>query len=69
MATMLSAQNALRELAPGYKWAGMGRLWGDHGDKFYGYSESWNSTDLSFSSVNEMLEALRKSEEKLGANE
>jgi hypothetical protein len=34
----------------------------DYRDKFDGYSESWNSTVLSFSSVNEMLDELRGSE-------
>ena len=32
MATMFAAQNALRELAPEYKWAGMGNLLGDYGE-------------------------------------
>ena len=32
MATVLSAQNALRSLAPEYKWAGMGNLLGDYGE-------------------------------------
>lgn len=32
MATLFSAQNALRELAPGYKWAGLGNLLGDYGE-------------------------------------
>ena len=32
MATIFSAQNALRELAPEYKWAGMGNLLGDYGE-------------------------------------
>lgn len=34
MATIFSAQNALRELAPEYNWAGMGNLLGDYGE-FY----------------------------------
>ena len=29
MATIFSAQNALRDLAPDFKWAGMGNLLGD----------------------------------------
>ena len=32
MATVFSAQNALRELAPEFKWAGMGNLLGDYGE-------------------------------------
>ena len=30
--TIFSAQNALRELAPEFKWAGMGNLLGDYGE-------------------------------------
>ena len=32
IATVFSAQNALRELAPEFKWAGMGNLLGDYGE-------------------------------------
>jgi hypothetical protein len=32
MATLFSAQNALRELAPGFRWAGLGNLLGDYGE-------------------------------------
>ena len=32
LATMYSAQNALRSLAPEYKWSGMGNLLGDYGE-------------------------------------
>ena len=32
MATMFSAQNALRELAPDFRWAGLGNLLGDYGE-------------------------------------
>ena len=32
MATVFSAQNALRSLAPEFKWAGMGNLLGDYGE-------------------------------------
>jgi hypothetical protein len=32
MATIFAAQNALRELAPEFKWAGMGNLLGDYGE-------------------------------------
>ena len=32
IATMFSAQNALRELAPEFKWAGMGNVLGDYGE-------------------------------------
>lgn len=32
IATIFSAQNALRELAPEYKWTGMGNLLGDYGE-------------------------------------
>lgn len=32
IATLFSAQNALRELAPEFKWAGMGNLLGDYGE-------------------------------------
>ena len=32
MATIYSAQNALRTLAPEFKWAGLGNLLGDYGE-------------------------------------
>lgn len=32
MATLFSAQNALRELAPEFRWAGLGNLLGDYGE-------------------------------------
>ena len=32
MATLFSAQNALKELAPEFRWAGMGNLLGDYGE-------------------------------------
>jgi len=32
IATVFSAQNALRDLAPDYRWAGMGNLLGDYGE-------------------------------------
>ncbi len=32
MATLFSVQNALRELAPDYRWAGLGNLLGDYGE-------------------------------------
>lgn len=32
MATLFSAQNALRALAPEYRWAGLGNLLGDYGE-------------------------------------
>lgn len=32
IATIFSAQNALRALAPDFKWAGMGNLLGDYGE-------------------------------------
>ena len=32
METLFSPQNALRALAPEYKWAGMGNLLGDYGE-------------------------------------
>ncbi|KRA82543.1 DUF6998 domain-containing protein [Altererythrobacter sp. Root672] len=32
MATLFSAQNALRALAPEFRWAGMGNLLGDYGE-------------------------------------
>lgn len=34
MATIFAAQNALRELAPDFRWAGMGNVLGDYGE-FY----------------------------------
>ena len=34
IATRFSAQNALRDLAPNFRWAGMGNLLGDYGE-FY----------------------------------
>ncbi|CDO35355.1 hypothetical protein SPHV1_2230086 [Novosphingobium sp. KN65.2] len=33
MATLFSAQDAIRELAPGFRWAGLGKLPGDY-DEF-----------------------------------
>ena len=38
----LTAQNALRELAPDFKWAGMGNLLGDYGE--YVCIEKYNLT-------------------------
>ncbi len=32
MATLFSAQNALRSLAPDFRWAGLGNLLGDYGE-------------------------------------
>ena len=32
LATVFSAQNALRELAPEYRWTGLGNLLGDYGE-------------------------------------
>jgi len=32
MATIFSAQNALREVAPEYKWSGLGNVLGDYGE-------------------------------------
>lgn len=32
MATIFSAQNALRELAPEFRWSGMGNILGDYGE-------------------------------------
>ncbi|WP_286799493.1 DUF6998 domain-containing protein [Oceanicaulis sp. UBA2681] len=32
LATLFAAQNALKALAPDYKWAGMGNLLGDYGE-------------------------------------
>ena len=44
MATIFSAQNALRDLAPEFKWAGMGNLLGDYGEyvciKKYGLTKA-----------------------------
>jgi hypothetical protein len=37
----------------------------DHPDKFEGYSETWHSDELSFSTCAEMLEALRDWEKKV----
>ena len=42
IATMFSAQNALRELAPEFKWAGMGNVLGDFGE--YVCIEKYNLT-------------------------
>ena len=42
IATIFSAQNALRELAPDYKWAGMGNLLGDYGE--YVCMQAYNLT-------------------------
>lgn len=42
--TLFSAQNALRALAPEYKWAGMGNLLGDYGEfvatRHYGWEKA-----------------------------
>lgn len=44
MATLFSAQNALRELAPEFRWAGLGNLLGDYGEfvaiKHYGLTKA-----------------------------
>lgn len=44
MATLFSAQNALRELAPEFRWAGLGNLLGDYGEfvaiKHYGLNKA-----------------------------
>ncbi len=44
MATLYSAQNALRSLAPEFRWAGMGNLLGDYGEflaiHHYGFEKS-----------------------------
>ena len=45
IATVFSAQNALRALAPDFKWAGMGNLLGDYGE--YVCIESYNLTKAS----------------------
>ena len=42
IATVFSAQNALRELAPDFNWAGMGNLLGDYGE--YLCIENYNLT-------------------------
>jgi hypothetical protein len=41
MRTLFSAQNALRALAPEYKWAGMGNLLGDYGEYVTVQSYGW----------------------------
>lgn len=49
IATMFSAQNALRELAPEFKWAGMGNVLGDFGEfvclKAYDLSKAPSGSD------------------------
>lgn len=44
MATLFSAQNALRALAPEFRWAGLGNLLGDYGEyvaiKHYGLTKA-----------------------------
>jgi hypothetical protein len=49
IATVFSAQNALRELAPEFKWAGMGNLLGDYGEyvciKKYGLTKATAGAD------------------------
>lgn len=49
IATVFSAQNALRALAPNYKWAGMGNLLGDYGEfvcvEAYGLSKAPPGSD------------------------
>jgi hypothetical protein len=49
IATMFSAQNALRELAPEFKWAGMGNVLGDFGEyiciEAYGLSKASSGAD------------------------
>lgn len=52
------------ETSLGHFFKAKGLLLGrDHMDKFEGYTESWRSDDLSFSTVAEMLDALRTWEE------
>ena len=49
MATLFSAQNALRSLAPDYKWAGMSNLLGDYGEfvavRSYGLTKASAGSD------------------------
>ena len=49
MGTLFSAQNALRALAPEYKWAGMGNLLGDYGEyvatQAYGWEKASAGSD------------------------
>lgn len=56
IATMFSAQNALRELAPDFKWAGMGNVLGDFGEyvciKAYGLTKAPAGSD-GFDAVND----------------
>jgi hypothetical protein len=55
IATMFSAQNALRELAPEFKWAGMGNVLGDFGEfvclNFYELSKAPSGSN-GFDAVN-----------------
>ena len=48
MATMFSAQNALRSLAPEFLWSGLGNLLGDYGEfvaiNHYGLKKEGNSS-------------------------
>jgi len=48
IATIFSAQNALRTLAPEFKWRGMGNLIGDYGEfiatRHYGFRKSPSGT-------------------------
>lgn len=49
IATLYSAQGALRSLAPDFKWAGLGNLLGDYGEyiaiNHYGLIKSTGGTD------------------------
>lgn len=49
MATLFSAQNALRSLAPEFRWAGLGNLLGDYGEyvaiEAYGLEKAPSGSD------------------------
>ena len=61
MATIFAAQNALRDIAPEYNWAGMGNLLGDYGEyvcmkkynltKAPGGSEGFDATTIDGKTV------------------
>ena len=44
LATIFAAQNALRSLAPEFKWSGLGNLLGDYGEcvaiDYYGFTKA-----------------------------
>ncbi len=52
LATIFAAQNALRSLAPEFKWSGLGNLLGDYGEcvaiDHYGFTKAVLAFSLFF---------------------